>query len=394
MRSAIRNFLQMESSNGIILMVAAVLAMIAANSPAIDLYKGFIQLPVEIRIGELEIAKPLFLWINDGLMAIFFFVIGLELKRELMGGELSEPGNILLPAIGAVGGVVVPVGIYIWINHDDPLAMLGWAIPAATDIAFALGILMMLGTRVPLSLKVFLVSLAIFDDLGAIVIIAVFYSKHLSLNALAIASACLVVLAFMNYRKVASVSAYLLVGLVMWTSVLKSGVHATLAGVALAAFIPMTDPDNPDRSPLKELEHDLHNVVSYGVLPLFAFGNAGIPFAEVTADEFFHGVPLGIMLGLFLGKQLGIFVPCWIAIKLGLARLPQGATMGGLYGVAILCGVGFTMSLFIGTLAFENKPVDLDILFDERLGVIVGSLLSGVFGYLVLRKALPEEPPP
>ena len=280
MRTAIRNFLQMESSNGIILMVAAVLAMVAANSPAIDLYKGFIQLPVEIRIGDLEIAKPLFLWINDGLMAIFFFVIGLELKREIMGGELSDPSNIMLPAIGAVGGVLVPVGIYAWINHGDSLAMFGWAIPAATDIAFALGILMMLGPRVPLSLKVFLVSLAIFDDLGAIVIIAVFYSKHLSLNALAIASVCLVILSFMNYRKVTSISAYLLVGVVMWTSVLKSGVHATLAGVALAAFIPMTDPENPGHSPLKELEHDLHNVVSYAVLPLFAFGNAGIPLKE------------------------------------------------------------------------------------------------------------------
>ena len=390
MRSAIKNFLQMEASNGIILIVAAALAMIAANSPAIDLYKGFIQLPVEVRIGDLEIAKPLFLWINDGLMAIFFFVIGLELKRELMGGELSDPANILLPAVGAVGGVVVPVGIFVWINHGDPEAMLGWAIPAATDIAFALGILMMLGARVPLSLKVFLVSLAIFDDLAAIVIIAVFYSKHLSLNALLIASACLMVLSFMNYKKVASVSAYLLVGLIMWTSVLKSGVHATLAGVALAAFIPMTDPADPERSPLKELEHDLHNVVSYGVLPLFAFGNAGVPLKGVGIEEFFHGVPVGIALGLFIGKQVGIFLPCWLAIKMGLARIPQGANLGSLFGVAILCGVGFTMSLFIGTLAYENKPVDLDVIFDERLGVIVGSLLSGVMGYLVLRKTLPK----
>ena len=390
MQATIRNFLRMESAGGILLMGAAVLAMIAANSPAAGLYSYFLDTPVEVRVGALEIAKPLFLWVNDGLMAIFFFLVGLELKREFIEGELSRPANVMLPAIGAVGGIVVPVAIFVMMNYGDPESMRGWAIPAATDIAFALGILSLLGNRVPVSLKVFLVSLAIFDDLGAIVIIAIFYSTDLSTAALLIAMACLLVLSFMSWRKVNSISPYVMVGIIMWIAVLKSGVHATLAGVALAAFIPMRDTRDPGHSPLRELEHDLHSVVAFGVLPLFAFVNAGISLEGVGLADLLHSVPLGIASGLFIGKQVGIFVLCALAIKFGLARLPDGANWGGLYGASILCGVGFTMSLFVGSLAFENRAFEAEMIFDERLGIILGSLLSGIVGYVVLHMTLPK----
>ena len=391
MQATIRNFLRLESAGGIVLMAAAALALLAANTGAAGLYAYFIDTPVEVRVGGLQIAKPLFLWVNDGLMAIFFFLVGLELKREFLEGELSRPANVLLPALGAVGGMVVPVGVFVFLNHDDPVAMQGWAIPAATDIAFALGILTLLGSRVPLSLKVFLVSLAIFDDLSAIVIIAIFYSAELSTAALAVAGVCLAALTVLNRRGVMSISSYVLVGIIMWIAVLKSGVHATLAGVALAAFIPMRDPDNKGYSPLLELEHDLHQVVALGVLPLFAFVNAGIDLGGVSFDSLLHPVPMGIAAGLFVGKQVGIYLFCLIAIKLGLARLPDGANWGGLYGVSILCGVGFTMSLFVGSLAFENTVIDPGMVFDERLGIILGSLLSGIMGYIVLHFALPKN---
>ena len=381
----------MESAGGIVLMAAAALALVAANTGAVGLYGYFIETPVEVRVGPLQIAKPLFLWVNDGLMAIFFFLVGLELKREVLEGELSRPSNVLLPALGAVGGMAVPAAVYLFINQGEPAGFNGWAIPAATDIAFALGILTLLGSRVPVSLKVFLVSLAIFDDLGAIVIIAIFYSGTLSSVSLAIAAACLLVLSLMNWRNVMSVSAYVFVGVIMWTAVLKSGVHATLAGVALAAFIPMRDPDKKDYSPLRELEHDLHKAVVFGVLPMFAFFNAGIDLRGVGLSDLLHEVPLGIAAGLFVGKQVGIFVLCLIAIKMGFARLPDGANWGSLYGVSILCGVGFTMSLFIGSLAFENLALDQKLLFDERLGIIFGSLLSGIMGYIVLHLTLPKS---
>jgi NhaA family Na+:H+ antiporter len=390
MKATIRNFLQMESAGGIILMAGAALALVAANSPLSDYYDLFIETPVEVRIGALEIAKPLLLWVNDGLMAVFFFLVGLEVKRELMEGELSRPANVLLPALGAVGGIVGPVALYVFFNYGDAVGMNGWAIPAATDIAFALGILMLLGDRVPVSLKVFLVSLAIFDDLGAIVIIAIFYSSNLSMEALTVAALCLLVLGYMNWRHVSAVPAYILVGVVMWVAVLKSGVHATLAGVVLAMFIPMRSKDEPDRSPLRELEHDLHTVVAFGVLPLFAFVNAGISFAGMSFADLLHPVSLGISLGLFAGKQIGVFLLCLIAIRLGMAKLPDGASWGALYGIAVLSGVGFTMSLFIDTLAFENLPADTLFDFDARLGILVGSLASGVLGYIVLDRSLPK----
>lgn len=391
MKATIRNFMQMESAGGLVLMAAAVLALIAANSPLAAYYDLFIDTPVEVRIGRLEIAKPLLLWVNDGLMAVFFFLVGLEVKRELLEGELSRPSNVLLPALGAVGGIVAPVGLYVLFNYGDPVGMNGWAIPAATDIAFALGILMILGKRVPVSLKVFLVSLAIFDDLGAIVIIAIFYSSNLSMNALIVASGCLLILSYLNWRHVSTVPTYILVGIIMWVAVLKSGVHATLAGVALAMFIPMRSKQEPDRSPLRELEHDLHTVVAFGVLPLFAFVNAGISFAGMSVEDLLHPVSMGIAAGLFAGKQIGVFLLCLIAVKVGMAKLPDGASWGSLYGAAILSGVGFTMSLFIDTLAFENLPANTVFDFDARLGILLGSLASGVLGYLVLDRTLPKS---
>ena len=390
MKATIRNFLLMESAGGILLMGAAVLAMLAANSPAAGLYSYFLDTPVEVRVGALQIAKPLFLWVNDGLMAVFFFLVGLELKREFLEGELSRPANVLLPAIGAVGGMAVPVAIFVWFNSGDAQAMQGWAIPGATDIAFALGILMLLGSRVPVALKVFVVSLAIFDDLGAIIIIAIFYSTDLSITALIISTLCLAILGLMNWRGTITISPYLFVGAVMWIAVLKSGVHATLAGVALAAFIPMRDAADSSHSPLRELEHDLHSVVAFGVLPLFAFVNAGISLEGVSFSDLLHPVPLGIAAGLFVGKQVGIFLLCFLAIKTGVARLPENSSWGSLYGVSILCGVGFTMSLFVGSLAFENVTIDPEAVFDERLGIILGSLLSGIVGYIILHMTLPK----
>jgi NhaA family Na+:H+ antiporter len=391
MQATIRNFLKLESAGGILLMGAAALAILVANTPLVRYYDLLLHVPVEVRVGAFQIAKPLVLWINDGLMAVFFFAIGLELKRELLEGELSRPANVLLPAVGAVGGIVVPVGIYVAFNAGDAAALRGWAIPAATDIAFALGILLLLGNRVPVALKIFLVSLAIFDDIGAIVIIALFYSASLSALALSVAAACLLVLCIMAWRRVGSISAYIAVGIVMWAAVLKSGVHATLAGVALAAFIPMRDQSEPGRSPLKELEGDLHSVVAFGVLPLFAFANAGVSLAGTGWSELAHPVPLGIAAGLFIGKQLGVFLFCAAAIRLGAARLPDGSSWAGLYGVSVLAGVGFTMSLFIAGLAFEGRPLDATMLFDERLGILLGSLASGVAGYAILRLALPKR---
>lgn len=348
-----------------------------------------LNLPVEIRVGPLFIAKPLLLWINDGLMAIFFFLVGLELKRELIEGELSEPANIMLPAIAALGGMAVPAIIYAIINWGDPVAMSGWAIPAATDIAFALGILLLLGDRISITVKVFLVSVAIIDDIGAIVIIALFYTQDLSLTSLFIALCVLPFLFILNRKNVVTVTPYIFVGAIMWIAVLKSGVHATLAGVVLAFFIPIRDKKNPQHSPLKELEHDLHTLVAFGVLPIFAFANAGVNLEGVSLDYILHPVPMGIALGLFLGKQIGVFGFCWIAIKSGLLNMPDGMNWKLLYGVSLLCGVGFTMSLFIGSLAFGN--VDTRTEFDERLGIIIGSLFSGIIGYFVLRFAVSEK---
>lgn len=388
--TAITRFLKLESSGGILLMMTATLAIIIANTPLKVFYDLLLDTPVEVRVGALHIAKPLLLWINDGLMAIFFFLVGLELKRELLDGELADPRNIILPGVGAIGGMLFPAMIYLAFNASDPVAAKGWAIPAATDIAFALGVLSLLGSRVPTSLKIFLTSLAIFDDIGAIVIIALFYTSKISSAALLFSLLCIVILAIMNRRGVESRSPYLLVGTVMWVALLKSGVHATLAGVILAMFIPLRSRDPELVSPLKSLEHDLHSIVAFFVLPVFAFANAGIAFTGMSSDVMLHDVPMGVALGLVIGKQVGIFGLCALAILLGLAKLPKGMNWLALYGVSALCGIGFTMSLFVGSLAFEETGINL--LFDERIGIIVGSLVSGFIGYMVLLKALKKSP--
>lgn len=382
----ISDFLQLESASGILLMLSAVAAIIISNSSWQHIYELLLSTPVEVRIGAFEIAKPFLLWINDGLMAVFFFVVGLELKRELLEGELSKRGNIILPGVGAIGGMAVPAIIYLFFNSGDETAMKGWAIPAATDIAFALGVLMLLGSKVPTSMKLFLTSLAIFDDIGAIVIIAIFYTDNLSFSALALASVCVPILFFLNRKNVTSNSPYIFVGTILWIATLKSGVHATLAGVILALFIPMRSKKNPDFSPVKDLEHDLHMAVAYFILPIFAFANAGISLSGIGAEQLLHSVPLGIAMGLFFGKQLGIFTLCWMAVKLKLASLPRDMNWLNLYGISAICGIGFTMSLFIGSLAFEETGVNR--FFDERLGIIIGSLASGIVGYIILNFSL------
>lgn len=380
---AIKEFLRLESASGILLLIAAILAMIIENSPLSYLYDALLGIPVAIRFGEFEIAKPLLLWINDGLMAIFFFLIGLEIKREVLGGELSEPSRVVLPVIAAVGGMAVPAAIYAYINWGDSVAIRGWAIPSATDIAFALGVLALLGSRIPSSIKLFLMTLAIVDDLGAIVIIALFYTVDLSLLSLSVASGAIIVLYLMRRRGVLALVPYILVGLVLWAAVLKSGVHATLAGVITAFFIPYKKMPGEDKTQLEMLEHDLHPVVAFVILPLFAFANTGISFEGLTMDSFFHGVPLGIAAGLFFGNQIGVFIFSWLAIKSGIAKLPNGATWLQIYGVSLLCGIGFTMSLFISSLAFEMGGPDFAV--DDRLGILVGSIASGLMGYIVLR---------
>lgn len=379
-------FFKMESSGGILLMLAAILAMIFANTSLNVYYDLFLTTPVAVQVGSLEIAKPLLLWINDGLMAVFFFLVGLELKRELLEGELSDKKNIILPAVGAIGGMLFPALIYVYFNYDDAIALKGWAIPAATDIAFALGVLALLGTRVPVSLKIFLTSLAIFDDIGAILIIAFFYTAKISMSALIIVAICVPVLALFNRMNIESKSMYILVGIIMWVATLKSGVHATLAGVILAMFIPIKSKSDPSFSPLKSMEHDLHSVVAYFILPVFAFANAGISFSGVGLEQLQHDVPMGIALGLIVGKLIGVFGLCWVAVKMGLTKLPNDMTFTNLFGTAALCGIGFTMSLFVGSLAFEETGVNL--LFDERLGIILGSLVSGIIGYGVLKFSL------
>jgi len=363
----IKKFLKLESSAGILLMFSALLAIIFANTGLNHYYELLLSTPVEVRVGQLEVAKPLLLWINDGLMAVFFFLVGLELKRELVEGELSDKKNIILPGIGAIGGMLFPALVYVYFNHANAVAMKGWAIPAATDIAFALGILAILGSRVPTSLKIFLTSLAIFDDIGAILIIAFFYTEKISFVALILVAICIPILTLLNRKNICDKSPYIFIGIVMWVAMLKSGVHATLAGVLLAFFIPMYSKERPDYSPLKTLEHDLHSLVAYFILPVFAFANAGLNLSGVGMEQIAHNVPMGIALGLFVGKQVGIFGLCFLAIKLGLAKLPKGMNWASLYGTAALCGVGFTMSF------------------------IIGSLASGILGYLILRFSLTEQ---
>ncbi len=375
-----------EAAGGVLLMLAAVAALILDNSPLDWLYDAMLETPVVIQVGTLAIDKPLLLWINDGLMAMFFFLLGLEIKRELLEGRLSSWRQAALPALAAVGGMAVPAMIYIGFNAGDPVALRGWAIPSATDIAFAIGVLILLGAHAPPALKVFLLALAIIDDLGAIVIIALFYTSDLSLSSLSIAGVGAAVLLTFNLLGVNRLWPYLMIGAVMWVAVLKSGVHATLAGVIVALIIPLRAPGNEPGddtvSPLKRAEHALHDFVALVVMPTFAFANAGVHLGGLSLADLMAPIPLGIALGLFVGKQIGVFGFAWAGVRLGLCRLPDGVTWPQIYGASLLAGIGFTMSLFIGTLAF----IDPEHAAAVRLGVLSGSLLSGLLGYALLRR--------
>jgi len=381
----LREFFRLEAAGGILLMFAAAAALVLANSPVGDVYAWFQQIRGTVQIEALVVSKPLLLWVNDLWMAVFFFLVGLEIKREFLEGQLSSRSDILLPALAAIGGMVVPAGIYALLNWNQPATLSGWAIPAATDIAFALGILALLGSRAPLSLKVLLTAVAIIDDLGAIVIIAAFYTDQLSLAALAMAGGAVVLLIVLNLTGVARVAAYVLVGAVLWLCILKSGVHATLAGVVTALAIPLKVRDENGHALLHHLEHALHPWVAFLILPTFAFANAGVIFAGIGLADVFQPITLGIALGLFVGKQIGVFGPIWLAVRFGLAPMPAGTTWTHLYGVALLCGVGFTMSLFIGGLAFAAPGFEAPV----RIGVLGGSVLAAISGYLVLRFARP-----
>jgi NhaA family Na+:H+ antiporter len=378
-----REFIDSEAASAIPLLAAAVAALVLANSPFAGDVDGLLRIRLGLSLGPVDLHKSVLLWINDGLMAVFFLLVGLEIKREIMEGALSQPSQVALPVVGAVGGMAVPALVYVAINWSDPAALRGWAIPAATDIAFSLGVLASLGSRVPLALKVFLTTLAIVDDLGAIVVIAVFYTSDLSTVALALAAVFIGGLAVLNASGVRRLLPYLVLGALLWVSVLKSGVHATLAGVVLALFIPLRSAgEDDDARPAIRLEHVIKPWSAWFIMPVFAFANAGLPLAGLSLASLAAPLPLGIMAGLFFGKQIGIVLGAGLLIVLGIARMPPGASWRSLYGVSILGGIGFTMSLFIGALAF---PDDATREAEVRLGVLAGSLLSALAGWIVLR---------
>ncbi|RLA59010.1 MAG: Na+/H+ antiporter NhaA [Epsilonproteobacteria bacterium] len=381
----VKRFMKKESSSGIVLILVTILALLLQNSSFSDTYSNFLHTHVEIRFGDFQIAKPLLLWVNDGLMAVFFFLIGLEVKKEVKEGHLSSLSQITLPGIAAIGGMLVPALFFMFFNQDNVFAMNGWAIPTATDIAFALGVLSLLGPRVPVSLKIFLLALAIIDDLGAIIVIALFYTNELSILSISVAAFSLLLLFVMNRRGVAKKAAYILIGVVLWVSVLKSGVHATLAGVALALMIPLYSKNEKGESfsMVKEMEHDLHYWIAFLILPLFAFVNAGVDLRNISIEELLEPVPLGIMFGLFLGKQVGVFGFSWIAIKMGIASLPKDSNWLQLYGVSVLTGIGFTMSLFVDSLAYNDTEI---YHYADKLAILLGSLFSGILGYFILSK--------
>ncbi|AQW87045.1 Na+/H+ antiporter [Campylobacter pinnipediorum subsp. caledonicus] len=380
--SDIKDFLKHEASGGIFLMIATIFALIFQNTLLSDFYNSFLKTNLTISFGEFGLSKALILWVNDGLMAIFFFLVGLELKREILEGELKNPSQIALPAIAGIGGIIIPAIIFYIFTKHDSFALSGWAIPTATDIAFALGILSLLGSRVPTSLKIFLMTLAIIDDLCAIIIIALFYTSDLSLLSLGSSFLCILGLFVLNLMGVKSKAAFLIIGLIFWVSVLKSGVHATLAGVISAFFIPIKQKDNPNKSMLREIEHDLHAWVAFAILPIFAFVNAGISLKGIGMDQLLTAVPLGTMIGLFIGKQFGVFGFSFLAIKLKIAKIPEGVNFKQLYGVAVLCGVGFTMSLFVNGLAYNESNA---FAYTDKLAILIGSVISGVVGFIILK---------
>ncbi|WP_429164654.1 Na+/H+ antiporter NhaA [Aeromonas rivipollensis] len=387
MSDVFKRFLKLESASGIILILAALVAIGLANSALAEHYQSFLNTQVQVRIAALDINKPLLLWINDGFMAIFFLLVGLEVKREMLEGALSSRVQATFPAIAAVGGMLAPALIYTFFNYEDEVTRAGWAIPAATDIAFALGVMALLGKRVPTSLKVFLLALAIMDDLGVIIIIALFYTQQLSLTALSVGIVATLTLLWMNRRGEDRIGLYMLVGLVLWVAVLKSGVHATLAGVIVGFMIPISG--KRYASPLKHLEHVLHPWSAYLILPLFAFANAGVSLDGIQLSDLLSPVPMGIILGLFIGKPLGIFTISWLSVKLGIAQLPSGVNFKQIFAVSILCGIGFTMSMFIASLAFEHGGLDYGSY--SRLGILVGSTLAAVIGFIALRISLPNR---
>ncbi len=380
-------FFKTESAVGVLLISATMLAMVLSNSPLSHLYKDLLNIPVVISIHEFVIAKPLLLWVNDGLMAVFFFMVGLEIKREVLDGSLSHISKVVVPAFAAIGGMLVPALVYSAFNWGDPIGMQGWAIPMATDIAFALGILSLLGKRIPAELKIFLLALAIIDDLGAIIVIALFFGHGVSVTALAVSAFFIAVLMLMNWRGVTNNTAYILIGIIVWAAVLKSGVHATIAGVIVGLLIPLR---NNGKS-FHELEESLHAPVNYVILPLFAFVNTGVNFSGVSSKDFLDNITIGITLGLFVGKQVGIFSFSLLAIVLKLGKLPDALHYGHLFGISVLGGIGSTMSLFIGSLAFECSGDACPNMKDERIGILLGSLLSGITGFFILKWQLSKS---
>jgi NhaA family Na+:H+ antiporter len=389
MRNAIGDFLNKEAASGLALLAMAVLALIVANSPLAPYYNALLNTPVVVQAGALEIAKPLFLWINDGMMAVFFFLVGLEVKREVLAGELSNPRQVAFPALAAFGGMLVPAAIFTLLNAGDSVAMNGWAIPVATDIAFALGILALFGARVPTALKVFLLTVAVLDDLASIVIIAVFYTSNLSLSSLVLAGIFVGGQILLNRLGVRHVTPYVLLGAALWVSVLKSGVHATLSGVVAAFAIPYLKNDGEEESLAEHFEHTLHPWVAYGVLPVFAFANAGVSLNGLSLDFLLEPLPLGIAAGLVLGKPIGVLGMSWLGSRLGLASIPQGVRWSDLFGVAVLCGIGFTMSLFIAGLAYEGMGPELARA--SRVGILAGTALCTGVGFVALYWLLPRN---
>lgn len=385
MNKGIHSYIKHESLGGILIIFASIVALILANSSLSPFYFDSLQAIFSVGLNEWRLQKPLLLWVNDGLMALFFLLIGLELKREVVEGQLSHIPQIVLPAVAALGGIIAPALIYSFFTRHDAIALHGWAIPTATDIAFALSMLSLLGSRIPKGLKIFLMTVAIFDDIAAIVIIAIFYSANLSSVALFYAALAILVLIILNKMNVKINSPYLLCGFILWVCVLKSGVHATLAGFILALTIPAKSRRKNPSPASRQLEKGLHNWVTYGILPLFALANAGISFEGLTVSSALNPMTLGIALGLFMGKQMGIFSFTWILVKLGWAKLPHHVHWIHLYGAALLCGIGFTMSLFISTLAFAHQP---DYIILSRLGIFCGTVISAISGLLVLRFAL------
>lgn len=387
MTAIIRQFLKLEAASGVLLIIAAILALIMANTPSQGIYQQFLNIPIAVKISVLDIDKAFLLWINDGLMAIFFLVVGLEVKRALIEGSLAGRDKAIFPAVASVGGMLLPALVYLFFNFNDEIARQGWAIPAATDIAFALSIMALLGKRVPTELKVFLLALAVIDDLGVIIIIALFYTKSVSIMALGLAMLSLLVLTWINWRQVENTSAYLVVGLILWVCILKSGIHAPLAGVIVGFLIPLKGGQNNSSS--EQLEHLLHPWVAYLILPLFAFANAGIQFDGVTLTNLSSALPIGVALGLLIGKPTGIFLFSWLALKLGVAKLPAKINLKQIFAVSVLCGIGFTMSIFIASVAFEGLD---NFSTYARLGILIGSTLAAILGLLLLNSVLPKKP--